>query len=773
MGFFIQGHNGNFEVVVPRVGGGADHLWRDNAAPGEPWHGPAIAFGSMGDMTATALLQSTFGGGNLEVLCTEGDKLVHLWRASTGFQRWQNRTFLPGTVLAGGAPAMVQSAAGDLEVVAPLPGGGMGHWYRDTTGWQGPTGFGTGPVAAAALALGPGGNLEVVTRAGAQLQHWWRDGLKTWHPGAVVGTGAAGQHDLVVADDGSLQVLAPLAAGGFGHWSRADDPPAFPWSGPAVFGASVVAVGAASLVQHANGNLEAVVRAGAHLEHWWRAGSGSWQGPTAFGQRPVLDPAVHGECVLAFDTGVVAVHAAVLKTGQVMMFGFTDFSDGVGDGRLLDPATGALQTPGNASHHLFCSGHAVAPDGRLVAAGGHHDEVTAVHAPNPDAGNWLSVGHMTAGRWYPTCTTLPDGTVLATSGTMIAGPTSPGNPVNNTLQVVDPGGPQATRAVPTPFSVDFPPALPTIDLYPFVFVLPSGHLLVHSRHVTRFYDPAADSWSATQLATTSPFSRTYPGEGSAVLLALRPGDGHRARVLLVGGGGDHPEALGADTPATATAEVLDLGEPSPAWRPVAPMAFARIMPDAVLLPDGTVAVVGGSSTGRADHAIDPVLPVELFDPASGTFATACSIHAARLYHSTALLLPDATVLIAGKDGVFNPEPYHYPERRGEVFRPPYLFRGGPRPTISWAPDKIGWATPFHVDTPDAAAVATVVLVRPGSVTHSFNMDQRLVELEVTGRTGGAVALVGPPDANVAPPGHYMLFLLDDRGVPSVARFVHL
>ena len=774
MGFLIQAKDGNLEVVVPRFGGGIHHLWREESVPAQPWHGPALAFGSMGEMAAVCLVQSTFGGGNLEVVCTEGDKLVHVWRETVGLKRWKNHTFLPGNVLAGSSPSLVQAANGNLEVVAPLPGGGMGHWYRDPTGWQGPTPFGSGPVAATALVVGGSGNLEVVARTGDQLQHWWRDGIGTWHPSAVVATGASGQHDLLLDPNGDFQLLSPLAGGGFGHWTRANTPPGFPWSGPAVFGASVASNAAAALARHANGNHEAVVRVGAQLQHWFRSGAGPWQGPTVFATAAPEDPATKGDCSVAFDTGVVGVHAVLLKTGEVLLFSFTDFSDGVGDGRVLDPATGALRTPVNADHHLFCSGHAVAPDGRVVVAGGHHDEVKAVHTFDPDTSTWTSAAaQMGEGRWYPTCTTLPSGEVLAMSGTKVAGPVSATNIPNNTMQLVDPGGPQSELVIMSPFSDSFPPELPTIDLYPFVFVLPSGELLVHSRQVTRFYDPLNDKWSDDEVLTQHPFSRTYPGEGTCVLLALRPQDGYRARIFLAGGGGNHPELIGQDTDATASAEVLDLGALPLAWQPVASMQFPRIMPDGVLLPDGTVAVIGGSAKGKADQAVDPVLPIELFDPVTGTFSTMCAINAARLYHSTALLLPDATVLIAGKDGVFNADPYHYPERRGEIFRPPYLFNGGPRPVIDAVPSKIDYESPFAVDTPHPAGVSSVVLIRPGSVTHSFNMDQRLVELEVTGRTGSRVKVKSPPNPNVAPPGHYMLFLVSDQGVPSIARFVHL
>jgi hypothetical protein len=130
------------------------------------------------------------------------------------------------------------------------------------------------------------------------------------------------------------------------------------------------------------------------------------------------------------------------------------------------------------------------------------------------------------------------------------------------------------------------------------------------------------------------------------------------------------------------------------------------------------------------------------------------------------------VLSAGKDKENNPDPFKYSEYRVEIFSPPYLFRG-PRPTLTAAPAAIAYGQPFTVQTPDAAAITTAALLRPGAVTHSFNHSQRYVGLAITGRTAASVTCQAPPDGNVAPPGHYLLFLLNGLGVPAVAPFVQL
>jgi len=253
---------------------------------------------------------------------------------------------------------------------------------------------------------------------------------------------------------------------------------------------------------------------------------------------------------------------------------------------------------------------------------------------------------------------------------------------------------------------------------------------------------------------------------------LRPSEipPYRARGLVIGGGGSDPQDLQVSTPATNTVEILDLSDPSPGWRFTAPMAAPRVMPDATLLPDGTVLVTGGSATGRSDMGIDPVLLVEQFEPTSETWTQLASMHTPRSYHSIAILLPNGKVLIGGKDALFNLPPYDYPEHRLEVFSPPYLFRGPP-PLLSGVPAVVGFNTNFTVDA--SQLIQTAVLMRPGSVTHSFNMDQRLVELMILGQSGSQLSLQAPPTPNIAPPGVYMLFVLNGEGVPAHAAFMEL
>jgi len=137
----------------------------------------------------------------------------------------------------------------------------------------------------------------------------------------------------------------------------------------------------------------------------------------------------------------------------------------------------------------------------------------------------------------------------------------------------------------------------------------------------------------------------------------------------------------------------------------------------------------------------------------------------RGYHSSAILLTDGSVLMGGDPpDAMGPTPH-------DRFFPGYCFL--PRPTITnVAPASVGYGANFTVNTPDAPSIAEVVLMRPGAVTHGFNQTQRYVGCAFT-VGAGALTVTGPPDGNVAPPGWYMLFIVNAGRVPSVASWVRL
>jgi hypothetical protein len=334
---------------------------------------------------------------------------------------------------------------------------------------------------------------------------------------------------------------------------------------------------------------------------------------------------------------------------------------------------------------------------------------------------------MNAGRWYPTNTTLGTGDILVLSGNI-------DNKVGaNPL-------PQVWRVREGTWQslIDAELILP---LYPWMHLAPDGSVFCSGPGRTTRSLSTSENGSWTTVANRQFGSRSY---GSAVLYD----DG---KVLVVGGG----------DPPTATAEVIDLTADTPAWSYTAPMTIPRRQLNATLLPDGKVLVTGGSSAPGFNEPRGAVLYAEQWDPATETWTELAEYTRYRGYHSTALLLPDGRVLSAGGDGQPN----------AEIFSPPYLFQGK-RPTITAAPATVGYGQTFRVQTPNADAIARVTWLRLGSVTHAFNMNQRINELAFEPAKDW-LNVTAPSSRNLAPPGHYMLFLLNGAGVPSVARVIRL
>jgi hypothetical protein len=214
-------------------------------------------------------------------------------------------------------------------------------------------------------------------------------------------------------------------------------------------------------------------------------------------------------------------------------------------------------------------------------------------------------------------------------------------------------------------------------------------------------------------------------------------------------------------PPTGTAEILDYSATTPAWRFTGSLNHPRLLANAVTLPDGQVLLIGG---GAAYKYTDPVNIPEMYNPATETWTDLEPHQGSRMYHATALLLPDARVLSAGQD---NGPLATY----GEVFSPPYLFKGA-RPTISAAPSAIGYGEQFTVSTPDSAGITSVTVIKAGSPTHQIDTDQRSVPLRFTAGSG-VLTVQAPSNGNLAPPGYYMLFIVNGSGVPSVALWLRV
>lgn len=458
-------------------------------------------------------------------------------------------------------------------------------------------------------------------------------------------------------------------------------------------------------------------------------------GLAACDQRPATpDRSTAGHWEIVQTPPLGAWSTALLPTGKVLLF-----QDGT-HMCLWDPETRQYQQQGlTANTNLFCAGLAFLEDGRLLAAGGHagreNEEFLGVSSAemfDPWRKRWRRLPNMAGGkRWYPTAATLPDGRVLIASGTH-AGTR------NEAIEVLDPAAEEwevvARRSLP---------------LYPWTAVRPGGELL--------FYGPQPRTlrfdWTSGTFRTAGTMNRGRWG-GAGV-----PLDGEAGTLLAMGGG----------QPSTSTSELFEADTGT--WRSIPSLRHSRRNPDLVLLPDGSVLAVGGDQQthehGDGDHEEEPegVRMAEILAPDRSGWTPAGRSYYDHGYHSTALLLPDGSVLAAG------------PNKTMEIYHPWYTSTEN-RPTVASPPRRIGYGETFHVSTSGGTTVERIVLIRTSSVTHSLNTDQRYLEFEPTSvfePTPGwnKLSVRGPASPGVAPPGYYLLFAVDERHVPSEGRFVRV
>jgi Domain of unknown function (DUF1929) len=485
------------------------------------------------------------------------------------------------------------------------------------------------------------------------------------------------------------------------------------------------------------------------------------------------------------------IHAALLHTGKILLVAGSgncppqqvgcpqgpQYSPGAA---LMDLSSNTITTM-NTSWDMFCNGMSIMQDGRVLINGGTkgYGALAVVGAQgdtpftglantsifDPASESFVDVAPTAHGRWYPTMTELNDGRMMTTSG---LNDTDGLN--NNTSEIWD--GQQWGAEIPgNPHITDFPTF--QFPLYPRMHLLPTGHVFYSApSSATVDFNPSNQTW--TLVAWT-----IYPGSdpngertyGTSVLLPLTPQNSYSPKVMILGG----------DNPATDTTELIDLSPAgaqisaacptyAPCWVEGPKMAQKRVEMEATILPNGKVLVDGGSAAD--EDATTASLKAEIYDPATNSFSSAGSNAFPRLYHNTQLLLPDATVALTGgnpEQGVF--------ENHIEIYQPAYLFNSdgsaATRPVIgAGTPGSVTYSQPFNVPTPDAANIASVVLMKAGSVTHSFDMDQRYVGLTFSASATN-LTVTGPPDSNIAPPGYYMLFLVNKAGTPSVASWVQV
>ena len=500
-------------------------------------------------------------------------------------------------------------------------------------------------------------------------------------------------------------------------------------------------------------------------------------------------PSVIGAWTNRITSPGLPINAILLPTGKVLWWAYPEkdtwYQARTGndpeavnwaEAYVFDPATGEsvrhdppTDPRTGKPFNIWCAGQTLLRDGRVAVAGGNfhyygyqgvnkYTGLDVVLTFNPFNETWTYQGRMGDGRWYPTLTELADGRVAIVAG---LNRTADGNDTDIDLFTPSPDM-NGVGTIQKVGSQDF-------GLYPHMFLAPDGNLRTIGPQTTDSHVINTSNWSVSNTAPL-PVRREW---GAATLLPSGP---NGPTTMLVQGGSDIDASSGPNgygtAPATNSTILVNLA--TGAQTPGPPNFHGRSHVNTRILPDGTLLTIGGGfGANDNDLYTGPVKTAEIYNPTTGTWTETQPQADARTYHSTALVLPDGRVISMGDDRqlVSDNGPNGGNLRTVEYYSPPYLYKGA-RPTISSAPLGAPYGAPINVGTPDAAGVAKAVLLKLGATTHATDADQRSLELPVS-QVAGGVQFTTPSNPNAAPPGYYMLFLVNGQGVPSMAKMIRV
>ncbi|MBW0136966.1 DUF1929 domain-containing protein [Pseudonocardia abyssalis] len=377
---------------------------------------------------------------------------------------------------------------------------------------------------------------------------------------------------------------------------------------------------------------------------------------------------------------------------------------------------------------------------------------------DPVTEEYVQVGDMVHKRWYPSLTPLSDGTVLSVSG------------LDGLGQILD--GQNETYDPVTQVWTERPDLRRYFPSYPALFQTAQPDQLFYSGSTTG-YGPAQQGREPGLWNLADNTFAPVPGLRDPDLVetsgSVWAGPVQDQRMLVVGGGG-----VGESPLSTARTDVIDLTAEQPAYTPGPDLPEPTRYPNVVTLPTDEILIAGGSRDYRGKGQ-SHIFEASLYTPSSNTIRPVAESSVGRDYHSAGILLPNGQVIVMGGDALFsdvlNTRDADF-EHRLEIFTPPYMFRGE-RPEITDAPAAVALGETMTVATPDAERIDRARLIRPSAATHVTDLEQRSVALDVEKRPDGTLGLAVPAEATLAPPGFYMLFLVDDQGTPSVARWVQV
>jgi hypothetical protein len=453
------------------------------------------------------------------------------------------------------------------------------------------------------------------------------------------------------------------------------------------------------------------------------------------------DPSVGGSWayLTSFPSDFNNVHSICSPTGKCLLAAGSgrsgaNFKAGTFRSYIYNPLTQTMKlifTPTD----VFCSGHVLLPDGRALVTGGTgglnpYKGTKTQYAFDFVSETYQRLPDMSVGRWYPSDVTMDNGKTLITSGFDTTGKKTP---VVETFDYRT----NLTTVLPNQKSLpNYPRTFQTSVPGQIFFAGPAG---------AGFWTPTTGAFKAVAKPA---------GAGPNAYASCFFGDVRDQNLMIMGGG----------WPAVANTSVIQLNAATPAYKPGPTMAAAKGYVSCVNLPDGTLFEANGGSDNLVSAASSET---SLLTSLSGQWQPMAPLPAGehRLYHSSLWVIDDGRVISMTS----NPDGGGSRSTSTLVYSPPYLSKGT-RPAITSAPTEVsyGGTIPVAATAATGRTITRITVTTAPSATHSTDLNQRYLSLPYT---NGSVTL--PTQATIMPPGWYRIWAVDDQGVPSVAKWIHI
>ena len=457
----------------------------------------------------------------------------------------------------------------------------------------------------------------------------------------------------------------------------------------------------------------------------------------------------------------VAVSAASLPDGRILSWSgserFTWPTTEQTYSSTWNPLSGEFIEIFHPTHNMFCASVAMTPGGDVFVSGGRN----MTNSPwtslfNYQDSQWTQIENMSSGgRWYATSVQLSDGDIFTAIGTAtnkkypdrwdpISGWQTQNN-IDFNAMILDPFGSTYGE----------------VDWWPLLHVAPNGELF-HSGPTPQMHWINTEGNGSFQQSG-SQFTDWYHKHGTTVMY-------DEGKLLTAGGW-----VGGNDSSSTNKAFTIDISGTSPAVQLTDSMTHKRKFHNGVILPTGEVLVVGGNTSGVPISDTGSILDAEVWNPQTGVWRLLAPMSVPRNYHSTALLLTDGRVISAG--GGYDSSDANEPATHsdGQVYSPAYLFDAddsiATRPVITDSPAEVDVGETFNVTTD--SDIAYFSLIKMSSTTHGMNTDLRFFKPSFTSSGANSYQVVMHANPNIATPGYWMLFAVDNAGVPSESQVLQI